>query len=222
LGGLAHAVISLLIGLSKDNKERKLGLAQPKIGVHIVEISKLWSYRKQTIISCSDRFMPYLQHFLCYHNDTMTRRRLVLYILLNAFVTLLVAGAFLYIFNRGKLGVDFGKVEALTPISTIDINAEIVSVTGAGLLASESVILQNNYALPLILTGWTLKNNQGSAYTFPNITLYPGGTVKVHSGSGLDSAADLYWQRSEPVWKSGDLVSLYDPQNIARAFYRVP
>ncbi len=93
---------------------------------------------------------------------------------------------------------------------------------GPGALASETVILQNNGSDALILTGWTLKDGQGSTYTFPEITLYPGGMVQVHSGPGTNTAADLFWGLTAPVWKSGELVALYDTQNIARAFYRIP
>jgi micrococcal nuclease len=107
-------------------------------------------------------------------------------------------------------------------LPSVSVNADIVSVTGAGSLTSESVIIQNNGDAPLLLTGWTLKDSQGSTYIFPQLTLYPAGAVQVHTGPGTDTAADLYWQRSAAVWKSGELVALYDAQNIARAFYRVP
>jgi hypothetical protein len=72
------------------------------------------------------------------------------------------------------------------------------------------------------LTGWTLKNNLGVSFTFPQLLLFPGGSVQVHTKSGSDTAADLYWQLSEPVWSSGELAALYDDRNIARSFYRVP
>jgi hypothetical protein len=152
----------------------------------------------------------------------MTHRRLVLYILLNAFVTVLVSGAFLYFYNRANSRTDNGTVDTIITLSSDSGNAEIISVTGTGTLASEAVLIQNNNTLTLPLTGWTLKGDQGMTYTFPQLTLYPGGKVQIHSGSGIDTAADLYWQSSEAVWKSGDLVSLYDTQNNARAFYRVP
>jgi len=102
------------------------------------------------------------------------------------------------------------------------VNADILSVAGAGTLASESVTIQNTGDAPLPLSGWMLKDSQGSTYTFPQLTLYPGGTVQVHTGSGTDTAADLYWQRTSPIWETGDLVGFYDSQNIARAFYRIP
>jgi hypothetical protein len=152
----------------------------------------------------------------------MTRRRLVLYLLLNALVSVLVSGAILFYYDRANHKTDCSTTEIIPTLASGSVNADIVSVTGAGALASESVIIQNNGDAALLLNGWTLKDSQGSTYTFPQLTLYPGGTVQVHSGPGTDSAADLYWGSSAPVWQSGELAALYDTKNIARAFYRVP
>jgi len=152
----------------------------------------------------------------------MTRRRLVLYLLLNVLVSVLVSGAVLFFYDRAHHKADCGSCETVPTLVPGNINAEIVSVSGTGALASESVSLKNSGDTALMLTGWTLKDNQGSSYTFPELTLYPGGTVQVHSGPGTNTAADLYWGRTLPVWKSGELVGLYDTYNIARAFYRIP
>ncbi|HTX80041.1 MAG TPA: hypothetical protein VMC62_10245, partial [Longilinea sp.] len=65
-------------------------------------------------------------------------------------------------------------------------------------------------------------DSKGNTYTFPQLTLYPGVIVQLHTIAGQDSPSDLYWGRSTPAWTSGELVALYDSQNIARAFYRVP
>jgi len=152
----------------------------------------------------------------------MTRRRLVLYLLLNAFVSALVTGTILFFFDRLNQKTDCGTIDAIPTLSSGGVNADIVSVSGAGVPASETVVIRNNGDAALLLAGWKLKDNQGSIFIFPQITLYPGGTVQVHTGSGTDTASDLYWQLSTPVWKSGELAALYDAQNIARAFYRVP
>ena len=152
----------------------------------------------------------------------MIRRRLVLYILLNALVSALVTGTILFFYDRAHPKVDCGTGETIPTIAPGNVNAEIISVTGTGVLSSESVTIQNNGNAPLLLTGWMLKDGQGSVYTFPELTLYPGSKVQLHTGAGMDTAADLYWRLSAPLWKSGGLVALYDTQNIARAFYRVP
>ncbi|HEY5271187.1 MAG TPA: lamin tail domain-containing protein [Anaerolineales bacterium] len=152
----------------------------------------------------------------------MTRRRLVLYLLLNALISVLVSGTILFYYDRANHKTDCGTIETVPTLASGGVKADIVSVTGAGMLTSESVAIQNNGDAALLLAGWKLKDGQGSTYTFPQLTLYPGGTVQVHTGPGTDTAADLYWQLSAPVWISGELVALYDTQNIARTFYRVP
>jgi hypothetical protein len=152
----------------------------------------------------------------------MTRRRLVLYLLLNVLVSVLVSGTILFFYDRANHKTDCSTTEIIPTLASGSVKADIVSITGAGALSSESVVIQNNGDAALLLTGWTLKDSQGSTYTFPQLTIYPGGMVQVHTRPGVDTAADLYWGRSEPVWESGELAALYDTQNIARAFYRVP
>ena len=152
----------------------------------------------------------------------MTRRRLVLYILLNALVSILASGAVLYFYERVNHKTDCGTIEVIPTLPSGSVKAEITSVIGTGVIADESVVIRNNGNVSLLLTGWTVKDNQGDVYTFPQLTLYPDGTVQLHTGPGIDTASDLFWQRTTPVWNSGDLVALYDTHNIARAFYRIP
>jgi hypothetical protein len=152
----------------------------------------------------------------------MKRRRLVLYILLNALVSILVSGIVLYFYDRANPTPDCVTIDFVPTLSSGGVHADIISVSGAGDLANESIVIRNSGDTSLLLIGWTLKDNQGDAYTFPELTLYSGGTVQLHTGSGNNTASDLYWQRSAPAWKSGDLVAIYDMHNIARAFYRIP
>jgi hypothetical protein len=152
----------------------------------------------------------------------MTRRRLVLYLLLNALVSLLVSVTILYFYDRAnrKTDCDPGGIAATNVPG--GVVAKIVSVTAAGVLENEAIVIQNQGEQALPLSGWTLKDSQGSSFSFPALTLYPGGSIQVHTKTGTDTAADLFWGRVEPVWESGELAALYDSQNIARAFYRVP
>jgi competence protein ComEC len=147
---------------------------------------------------------------------------MVLYLLLNALVSVLVSGTVLFFYDRATHTPDCSTSETIPTLPPGSVNADIVSVGGAGALVAETVILQNNGDTPLLLTGWTLKDGQSSTYTFPQLTLYPGGIVEVHSGTGTNTAADLFWGLTAPAWRSGELVALYDTQNIARAFYRIP
>jgi hypothetical protein len=153
-----------------------------------------------------------------------SRSRPLFYILLNIAVSALVTGTILFIYNKvhqkdcntNLPGVILGTS------SPADIKVNILGVNGAGVADNEAVIIQNNANSSLDLTGWNLKNNLGVSFTFPQLILFPGGSVQVHTKSGSDTAADLYWQLSGPVWSSGELAALYDDRNIVRSFYRVP
>ena len=149
-----------------------------------------------------------------------SRRRTVSFVLLNIFVSALVTGTILFFYDRAHQN-DCTSLPQTTPAAA-GVTVVITGVGGAGTADSEIVSVRNDGANPLTLTGWTLKDSQGNTYTFPQLTLYPDGIVQVHSASGKDTASDLYWDRSSPVWTSGELAALYDAQNMARAFYRVP
>ena len=161
---------------------------------------------------------------LCYHSGSMnSRRRLVYYLLINVFVSALVAGSIIYYYDRNHhVECPAALVTVTAPPVGAEINVSMVSVIGAGTLADEQIVIQNNGAKELDLTGWTLTDNKGDSYTFPQLTLFPGVKVQLHTMAGQDTPSDLYWGRSAAVWSSGELAALYDTQNIARAFYRIP
>jgi hypothetical protein len=152
-----------------------------------------------------------------------SRRRLVYYLLINIFVSALVAGSIIFYYDRNHhVECPAVLVAATAAPGTADISVSMVGVIGVGALADERIIVQNNGTEQLDLSGWYLTDNQGNTYTFPKLTLFPGVTVQIHTIAGQDTPSDLYWGRSAPVWLSGELAALYDTKNIARAFYRVP
>jgi competence protein ComEC len=79
-------------------------------------------------------------------------------------------------------------------------------------LNDEYVVLANDGDGPLELSGWTLADEAGHTYTFPDgFTLAAGEQVTVHTGSGTDTATDLYWGAGSPVWNNaGDTVVVRD------------
>jgi hypothetical protein len=155
------------------------------------------------------------------------RRRLFSYLLINIFVSGLVTGTIIFFYDRAHRANCAPTQPDLTAVTSEvgDVNVSIVGVIGAGTVANERVVIQNMGSEKIDLTGWYLEDNKGVSYNFPQspqLTLFPGATVQVHTKSGTDTLPDLYWGRTEPVWSSGELAALYDPQKIARAFYRVP
>ncbi|MFB3763629.1 MAG: lamin tail domain-containing protein [Methanotrichaceae archaeon] len=72
------------------------------------------------------------------------------------------------------------------------------------------------------LAGWTLMNTENQAYSFPaNFTLKTGSIVKVHSGKGDNTAADLF--NSTLVWNDkGDTATLKDATGKIVSEYKYP
>ncbi len=164
----------------------------------------------------------------------MDRRRLFLYLLLNVFISACVTGAILFWYDRtyratlvpipqGVAPVQGETAVAVEPLSQdVEIPVEIVSVVGAGTLSAEVVVVRYNGAGELGLANWQLKDDNGNTFTFPQLILYTNGAVQVHTAPGSDTVVDLYMGLRDPIWESGEVAKLFDPQNNLRAIYRVP
>lgn len=101
--------------------------------------------------------------------------------------------------------------------------AFIDSVIGVGDLNTERVVIVNNLPGELPLAGWQIENNSGSTFTFPDITLFTKeGVLRLNTKSGVDSTNDVYWGLQAPMWQSGMVVSLRDPQGKIQATYTIP
>ena len=153
-----------------------------------------------------------------------SRRRLFIYLLINIFVSALTAGTVLFFYDRARQA----ECNPVAPIAATllpandELNVSIVGVIGVGTFPDERAVIQNNGSVELPLTGWSLTDAHGLAYTFPQVTLYPGVKLQVHSASGKNTPTELFWGRTSPVWISGELAALYDTHNNVQAFYRIP
>lgn len=97
----------------------------------------------------------------------------------------------------------------------------------------EEVIARSNYAdefieiynpgPPVRLLDWSLSDQQGHVYVFPNLSMGTGGRVRVHTGRGGNSPTDLYWGLNAAVWgEAGDVASLRDNQGKLVDAYPLP
>jgi hypothetical protein len=157
----------------------------------------------------------------------MQRRRLLFYLLLNALVSACVVGIALFVYDRyyrPDCRTAVYPTSPSSPASTVtdESQLDIISVIGAGTVSSEIVVIKNGGTEPVVLDGWSLRDGGNNIYTFPQLTLNPDGTVQVHTASGENTPVDLYWNLAEPVWESGDIASLFDPQGNLRALYTIP
>lgn len=179
----------------------------------------------------------------------MNRRRsnLTFYLILNIVVSAATTLAVLAIWDRARRE----DIPALPPIATEvagtqavataaaqveplptrtmpptgDLVIQIVSVVGAGDLGQEVIMLRRLGEGNLRLSGWSLRGDGGSIFTFPEqpeLVLYKGGAVQVYTKPGTDTATDIYWNRTEPAWRSGETIQVLDSEGNQRAVYRIP
>jgi LysM repeat protein len=110
-----------------------------------------------------------------------------------------------------------------TPVPlTGDSGVFIDSVIGAGDLASERVFLKRVGPGEISLTGWELVAENGETFTFPQLILFEGGAVFIHTREGQTTAVALYWELDHAVWNSGDTIVLIDDQGEVHTSYDIP
>jgi hypothetical protein len=116
-----------------------------------------------------------------------------------------------------------GPTETLPPADQPLI--QITSVVGAGDIEQEVVMLKRTGAGNLSMVGWKLQGEHNNSYTFPaqpELILYKDGAMQVYTKAGTDTVTEVYWNRTDAAWRSGELIRLLDPQGTERATYRVP
>lgn len=69
-------------------------------------------------------------------------------------------------------------------------------------LNGEWIRLRNVCSTGKSLTGWTIKDVAGHKYTFSTYTLKAYGYVKIHTGSGTNTATDRYWRSGSYIWNN--------------------
>ncbi len=89
-----------------------------------------------------------------------------------------------------------------------DANPAIIESITYG-KTSQSVEIKNNETSALDLTGWKLEVQNKTVYTFPKFALDANAVVRVHSGAGKNSKADLY-AAAAILTKADDEVILLD------------
>jgi Lamin Tail Domain len=101
---------------------------------------------------------------------------------------------------------------AVTPASaaalpTVRIARVVFNPSGSDTHANhqlnrEYVELRNTGRHPVTLTGWTLRDTSRHVYTFERFTLRAGALVTVHTGTGTDTAKNVYQDRGWYVWNN--------------------
>lgn len=106
-----------------------------------------------------------------------------------------------------------------TPPTGPDLRIESVQVLPD---ARDSWVTITNWGMWARLKGWTLDDGQGNVYTFPDLSLFQGGSVRVHTASGTNTEVDLYWGINKAIFVSGRTLTLKDTSGKVVATYTVP
>ena len=88
----------------------------------------------------------------------------------------------------------------------------IGAMESPGNLLSEAVSLVNDSNLAVNLQGWQLARDGGPTYTFESVSIFPGGSLWIHSRAGSNTSVALYWGEESPIWQSGAVIQLRNPQ----------
>ena len=116
---------------------------------------------------------------------------------------------FLFAGQRLTIPGDGGSSDGVTDgNATAPGRVAVLAVENPGNLAQEAVLVGNDSDAPVNLVGWRVEKEGGPVYTFGNVTLFPGGGVRVFSASGEDDSQRVYWGQNEPVWTPGGVVRL--------------
>ncbi len=101
-------------------------------------------------------------------------------------------------------------------------NVEIDRVVAAGDLENEKVILKHKGKGQIQMTGWSIQDETGNKFVFPQLTLFEAGIVNIYTRSGVNVVTDIFWGLNKAVWKSGATVTLVDETGVTRDTYKIP
>lgn len=108
-----------------------------------------------------------------------------------------------------------------TPPPFDEINVVIDGVMGGGNLAQETVVILNKGA-GTSLRDWKLEGSSLGIFVFPDIFLFSGGSIRVHTAAGQNTPSDLFLNQGEPAWPPGVVITLRSANNQVISRFEVP
>ncbi|HVO71630.1 MAG TPA: lamin tail domain-containing protein, partial [Aggregatilineaceae bacterium] len=106
------------------------------------------------------------------------------------------------------------------PPTAVNAQVVIADVLDLGNVNTEAVEIRNVGDV-VNLQGWTLSNERGDTFRFPEFRMQQGSLVRIYSRQGQNTPAALYWGREAPAWSDGDTVTLTDGDGQVQATFRV-
>lgn len=84
---------------------------------------------------------------------------------------------------------------------------------GNASLNHEWVQLRNVSGSRISLANWTLRDKVGHVFRFGSYSIKPHGSVTIHTGSGVGTQTDQYWNHSWYIWNNTGDTAILENQN---------
>ncbi len=78
-------------------------------------------------------------------------------------------------------------------------------------LNDEYIKIKNTGSSAIDMTGWSIQDEAGNTYHFPNGFIIQPGSEVIYSGSGTNTNSQLYWGAQHAIWNNnGDTIYIID------------
>lgn len=109
------------------------------------------------------------------------------------------------------------------PAASGEGRIEVVGVRDPGTLENEAIEIVNEGISEQSMEGWKIRDEDRNVYTFSKVVIFgEGAGVLIHTRTGSDTATDLFWGLAEPIWRSGETLTLWNAGGEAVATFVVP
>ncbi len=108
-----------------------------------------------------------------------------------------------------------------TPPPFDEVNVVVNEINGAGDLLRETLVILNQGA-GTSLNEWKLEGSPLGIFVFPDIFLFSGGSIRIHTTAGQNTPSDLYLNQGEAAWPSGTTIILSDASDNTITTFIVP
>jgi LysM repeat protein len=129
-----------------------------------------------------------------------------------------------FVFSGQRLIIPASSAGSSTAVSndaTPVLGVEILDIEAAGDLTQEAVLIANESNSPFNLNGWQLSKGNGPSYTFGNVQLFPGSSIRLYSTAGTDNSIALYWGQTDGVWTPESVAELRNADALTIDTYEI-
>ncbi len=72
------------------------------------------------------------------------------------------------------------------------------------------------------LKDWKLEGSPLGIFIFPDIFLFSGGSIRIHTAAGENTASDLFLNQGESAWPPGTIIILSNAKNGEISRFTMP